>query len=243
LRPLGSYKAIFVVAVWLSCWIDAGASTVLLRGDRRTPRETDTVITFGGAATFSSSVARPATSVTAVWLMDTFDAGFLDQARNDLLSMAGRLPGRPLRLVVLRGTQTEVFGPFLGSVRLEQVLRKIELTGTAPAGETQAPKSLSPVAPFDGLIQNVDALGAQWSAVVLMGKLPGLSPETQLYITAVLTRTLAAHKLRTFVYAPANDVAGWNAFCDATGGAVVRDFADLPRMLDERAQAFLEITW
>jgi Flp pilus assembly protein TadD len=243
LRRFGSFKGVFVVAVWLSCWIEAGGSTVLLRGDRRTPREPDTVITFGGAATFTPSVVRPASSVTVVWMMDLFDAGFLDQARNDILSMARRLPGRPLRLVVLRGTQTEAFGPFLGSVRLEQVLRKIELTEADAGGEAQARNSLSPAAPFDGLIQSVDALGAQWSAVVLMGKLPDLSTETRLYATALLTRIFAAHKLRTFIYDPANDAAEWNAFCDATGAAVVRDFADLPRMLDERVQAFLEINW
>ncbi len=215
---------------------------MLLRGDHRTPTEPDTVTTFGGAVTFSASVVKPATALTVVWLMDTFDAALLDQSKEELVSMSKRLPGRSLRLVVLRSAQAETYGPFSSSTRLEQALVDIVLPAAAPGGDAQSVKPASAATALDGLVQNVELLGSQWSSVLVVGTLPDLSPGVRVYATALLTRAFAARRLRAFVHPPGSDDSTWHTFCLATGGEVISDLSELPRMLDERA-AYLEVAW
>ena len=242
MRSLRACKSVFLVSVWLSSLLVAGASTVLLRGDRRTLSEPDTLTTFGGAATFSTSVVKPGTAITVVWLLDTFDAEQLDQARSDLVSLGRRFPARSLRLVVLRGTQAELLGPFTASVRLDRSLANIESPAAQVSGEQPAGKPGSTTALLDALIQNVESLGGQWSSVIIVGKLPETSPAIRTYATAVLTRTFTAHRLRAFVRSSSDDNE-WGSFCAASGGAIFHDLADLERSIEGTGQSFLEISW
>jgi hypothetical protein len=156
LRWFQACKSVFLVSVWLSCWHVAGASTVLLRGDRQTLREPDTVTTFGGTVTFSASIVKPGKALTLVWLLDTFDAEQLDQAKTDLASLSRRFPGRSLRLVIIRGTQAETRGPFSASVRLDRSLSNIELPVTQASGNAPAPPPTSAATLLDELTQNVE---------------------------------------------------------------------------------------
>ena len=220
------------------------ASSALLRAGERAVPVPASVATFGGAVQFTSSPVRPASPIAVLWLIDTFDEQSFEKARTDLIDLARQLPGRPLRLLILRGNNIEARGPFAGNVGWKKKLDAVELKSADPQLATPpGADSAGPAATLDALYQNVPAFGTKWSSVLIVGHFAALPPSVVDYASALLVRALNAQQVRAFFQVESASSFPFITVASATAGGVIQETDELPEILDERKQSFLSVSW
>lgn len=228
---------VFILAA-LDAVVTPGFGGEILLRSTQAPAVTG-VQTWAGQCPVRIRQVEPPKELTLLVVADAFPPDSTDSLVSNIDGLWTKLhQTNSIRLGILGGGIIQFAGPFGTRSKLSSALRELKNVLKEPRTPADATAFVSELAGA------AHQLGANWSAVELIGDLPPLDRSAAEYAVVLLLRAFTGEQVSlSWVGGDRADLDTWRPLFIGTGGMVLHELSDIVAVLTESSWSYFDVSW